>query len=166
MKLNLKTGLIALAATSLLFTAPALAEQTVDNTLTEAQNEMQLFENHLEMAQQQLQAGQYDLAYRQANDARYWFLAFSDSVATESPGFSWDKARAMEGELLETYMDLGQLYHITGEYQQAVNTLAMSLSVNPYQPDARYQQTLSYLAYEDNTGISDADDADLNIIKE
>ncbi len=166
MKNVFKTGLVSLAAASVLISAPALANQTIDNTLTEAQSEMQLFEKHLEMARQQLDAGQYDSAYRQVNDARYWFLAFSDSIATENPSYSWDSARAMEGQLLETYLNLGQLYHITGEYQQAVNTLAMSLSVNPYQPNARYQQTLSYLAYEDNTGIADADDVDLFIIHE
>ena len=162
MKYVFKTGLLSLAVSALLM-APALAE--TGPAVTEAQNEMNLFASHLEMAQQNLEAGQYDTAYRQANDSRYWFLAFADSVATEHPGYSWDSARAMEGELLQTYLDLGQLYHITGEYQQAVNTLAMSLSVNPYQPSARYQQTLSYLAYEDSTGVADADDADLIIMQ-
>ena len=166
MKNIFKHGLMTLAASTFLLAAPALAtsqtiaqEGVVDNGLTSAASEMQLFENHLQMAHDQIQQGNYDSAYRQANDARYWFLAFADSLGTEQSSFNWDTARDMENELIAAYSELGQKYQLSGEHQQAINTYAMSLSVNPYQPDTRYQQLVAYINLED--GIADADDADI-----
>ncbi len=162
----LKTGLMTLAASSLLLASPAMAtpqtqaqENVVNSTMTSASTEMQLFENHLMMANENIRQGNYDSAYRQANDARYWFLAFADSLGTEKTALNWDASRAMESELLETYYDLGQKYQVSGQSQQAINTYAMSLSINPYQPDTRYQQLVAYINLEDD--IADADDADI-----
>lgn len=166
MKNFLKTGLMTLAASSLFLAAPALAlthtpaqEGLVDSGLTSAASEMQLFHNHLAMAHQQIQKGNYDSAYRQANDARYWFLAFADSLGTERAGYNWDASRTMETDLLAAYTTLGQKYQLAGNPQQAINTYAMSLSVNPYQPDTRYQQLIAYINLEDD--IADADDGDV-----
>lgn len=169
---SFKTTVMSLMCASLLVAAPAFATPNspetmgvVNNEITTAATEIELFNSHLDMAKEQLEAGNYDSAYRQANDARYWFLALADSVATERSGYSWDTVREVERNLLESYMDLGQLYHITGNYQQAVNTMAMSLSVNPYQPDARYQQMLAYIALEDVADANDEEVFDANDIE-
>ncbi len=166
MKNIFKNGLLTLAASTFLLAAPAMAtsqtlaqEGVVDNGMTSAASEMQLFENHLQMAHTQIQQGNYDSAYRQANDARYWFLAFANSLGTEKAGFNWDSAREMENDLLAAYSTLGKKYQLSGNPQQAINTYAMSLSVNPYQPDTRYQQLIAYINLEDD--IADADDADV-----
>ena len=161
MKNIFKTGLMTLAVSSLCLAAPAMAtpqtqaqESIVDSPMTSAATEMLNFENHLMMANDHMRQGNYDVAYQQANDARYWFLAFADSLAT-----AWDTAREMETQLLASYYGLGQKYQVNGLSQQAINTYAMSLSINPYQPDTRYQQLVAYINLEDD--IADADDADI-----
>ena len=166
MKNLLKTGLMALAASSLLLAGPALAipqtqaqESVVNSPLTSAATEMQLFKNHLVMTNDQIRQGNYNEAYNQANNARHWLLSFVDSLTTKSTPSQWDTSRDMEKQLLAAYYDLGQKYQISGQSQQAINTYAMSLSINPYQPDTRYQQLIAYINLEDD--IADADDADI-----
>ncbi len=161
-KMIKRTGLMTLLAAGLAIATPAtmaLAETTSNvnvSNVTDAFSEKNLFDEHLEKARQEILVGQYDNATMHANEARRWFLAFADSVALEKPSYNWDNVRAVEGELLETYMDLGRLYHISGQYQNSVNVLAASLSVNPMQPEVRYQQMLAYVA------MNDADDADID----
>jgi tetratricopeptide (TPR) repeat protein len=158
-KLMKRTGLAAMLAVGFSISAPAFAATTTNvnvSTVTDAFSERNLINNHLEQARQDILVGKYDSATMHANEARRWFLAFSDSVAMEKPSYNWDNVRDLEGELLETYMDLGRLYHISGNFQNSVNVLAASLSVNPYQPEARYQQMLAYVA------MNDADDADID----
>ena len=129
----------------------------VNNEITDVKTEADLFENLLNTGINQLKAGHYDTAYQQLNDARYWFLAASDSLATESGGFSynWDDVRAMESKLLTAYRELGQTQHIAGNYQDAVNTLNVSLALSPIQPETKYQRDLAFEA------IVDANDMDI-----
>lgn len=158
-KLLKRTGILTMIAAGLALSAPAFAETSASTNVsstTDAFSERNLFNTHLEQARQDILVGKYDAATMHANEARRWFLAFADSVALEGSNYTWDNARALESELLETYMDLGRLYHISGNYQNSVNVLAASLSVNPYQPEARYQQMLAYVA------MQDADDADID----
>lgn len=129
----------------------------VDNGVTDVKTEADLFKNHLNTGVNQLKAGNYDTAYQQLNDARYWFLAASDSMATESGNYpySWDDVRSMESKLLTAYRELGQTQHIAGNYQGAVNTLNVSLALSPIQPEAKYQRDLAFEA------IVDANDTDI-----
>ncbi len=129
----------------------------VDNNITDVKTEADLFMNHLNTGVNQLKAGNYDTAYQQLNDARYWFLAASDSVATESGShpYSWDDVRSMESKLLTAYRELGQTQHIAGNYQDAVNILNVSLALSPIQPEAKYQRDLAFEA------IVDANDMDV-----
>ncbi|PKL76746.1 MAG: hypothetical protein CVV27_08650 [Candidatus Melainabacteria bacterium HGW-Melainabacteria-1] len=158
-KMMQRTGLMTLLALGLSISMPAFATpeaQTNVSVVTDAFSERNLFDSHLVKARQDILVGRYDSATMQANEARRWFLAFADSVAVEKPSYNWDNVRALESELVETYMDLGRLYHISGQFQNSVNVLAASLSVNPYQPEARYQQMLAYVA------MYDADDAEID----
>lgn len=171
---NITNTLIALASSALLFAPAAFAGDmnkshtekevmtsvgTVDNGVTDIKTEADLFKTHLSTGMQQLKAGNYDTAYQQLNDARYWFLATSDSLATESGSYpySWDDVRSMESQLLTAYRDLGQTQHIAGNYQDAVNTLNVSLALNPMQPEAKYQRDIAFEA------IVDANDADMTM---
>ena len=131
----------------------------VDNDVTDIKTEADLFTNHINTATNQMKAGHYDTAYQQLNDARYWFLAASDSLATESGTvlYNWDDVRAMESKLLTAYRDLGQTQHIAGNYQDAVNTLNVSLALNPMQPETKYQRDIAFEA------IADANDADMEM---
>ncbi|HEY9842018.1 MAG: hypothetical protein ACAI44_14835 [Candidatus Sericytochromatia bacterium] len=168
MKLQVKrAGLTSLLAACLAVGMPATmalagTQSNVNvSTVTDAFSERNLFTDHLEKARQEILVGKYDEATMHANEARRWFLAFADSVALEKPSYSWDNVRDLETDLVATYMDLGRLYHISGRYQNAVNVLAASLSVNPYQPEARYQQMLAYVALQDaNDNDIDANDID------
>lgn len=161
-KMIKRTGLMTLLAAGLAIATPAtsaFAETTSNvnvSNVTDAFSERNLFDEHLEKARQEILTGKYDNATMHVNEARRWFLAFADSVAMEKPSYNWDNVRDVEGELLQTYMDLGRLYHISGQYQNSVNVLAASLSVNPMQPEVRYQQMLAYVA------MNDADDADID----
>ena len=78
-------------------------------------------------------------------------------MATESGAYpySWDDVRSMESKLLTAYRELGQTQHIAGNYQDAVNTLNVSLALSPIQPEAKYQRDLAFEA------IVDANDMDV-----
>ncbi len=179
--MNIKTTLIAFASSALLVSAPAFAggnyhmddsndkETTVsagvvNNEVTNIKTEADLFMNHLNTGVTKLKTSDYNTAYQQLNDARYWFLAFSDSLATESGtyNYTWDDARAMEAKLLKAYLDLGQTQHIAGNYQDAVSTLSVALALNPMQPEANYQRELAYEAIVD-ANDADMDDADMMV---
>lgn len=160
---NITKTLIALTSSALLMAPSAFAGETnvsagvVNNNVTDVKTEADLFKNHLNTGVSQLKSGNYDTAYQQLNDARYWFLAASDSLATESGSFpySWDDVRAMESQLLTAYRELGQTQHIAGNYQDAVNTLNVSLALSPIQPETKYQRDLAFEA------IVDANDMDM-----
>ena len=170
--MNITHTLIALTSSALLIAPAAFAGEmhksdmhksttvsagVVDNGVTDVKTEADLFMNHLNTGMNQLKAGNYDTAYQQLNDARYWFLAASDSVATESGAYpySWDDVRSMESKLLTAYRELGQTQHIAGNYQDAVNPLNVSLALSPIQPEAKYQRDLAFEA------IVDANDMDV-----
>lgn len=161
-KLIKKTGLMTLLTAGLLIAAPvsgAFATTTSNQNISSVTNfsaERSNFNQYLDQARRDILLGNYDAATMQTNEARRWFLAMADSVALEKPTANWDQVRDMESDLLGVYMNLGRLYHISGQNQKSVNVLAASLSVNPYQPDVRYQQMLAYAAQ------NDADDADID----
>lgn len=156
----LTTLLVTGFSMSLSATVFAAPETNVNvSKVTDAFSERNRFSDHLQQARQDILVGKYDTATLHANEARRWFLAFADSVALEKPTYNWDNVRDLESELITTYMDLGRLYHISGQYNNAVNVLAASLSVNPYQPEARYQQMLAYVALHDANDVEiDAND--------
>lgn len=153
---------VAMAASMPVTKASAAPASNVNiSTVTDATSEHGSFTQNLQKARQEIMTGNYDQATIDANEARRWFLAFADSVALEKPNYTWDNVRDMESDLVATYMDLGRLYHIAGKYSNAVNVLASSLSVQPYQPEARYQQMLAYVAMHDaNDSDFDANDID------
>lgn len=158
------SGMLAALAVALPTTmASAMPTSNVNvSAVTDASAERSSFIEHMQKARQEITGGNYDAATLDANQARHWFLAFADSVALEKPSYTWDTVRDMESDLTTAYLDLGRLYHIAGKYSQAVNVLASSLSVNPYQPEARYQEMLAYVAMHDaNDNDFDANDIDM-----
>ncbi|MGV3526827.1 MAG: hypothetical protein ACO1RX_21595 [Candidatus Sericytochromatia bacterium] len=104
------------------------------------------FEADTEQAERDLLTGRYDSAFAHLNAARDHLLNVSLQIAEGQSLETWENVRDAEAKLLSGYADLGRLYHLTGQYEQAVSVLNTSLAVNPAQPDVRYQQLLSYVA--------------------
>lgn len=99
-----------------------------------------------EQAERDLLTGRYDSAFAHLNAARDHLLNVSMQIAEGQSLETWENVRDAETRLLNAYADLGRLYHLTGQYEQAVSVLNTSLAVNPAQPDIRYQQLLAYVA--------------------
>ena len=161
MKTTLFVHLVAFSIFSLaLLPATAFARPSTEaqtDRVTDARTEQMQFSQNLDQARRALQTGEYDLAQKHSNAAKSWFLAFADSVALEKPGVSWDAVRVLEANLIETYSELGRLYHLSGQFQSEINVLGQTLALNPYQPEAFYQQELASKA------LSDANDLEKGI---